>query len=158
MTVTQMARMGGSALESWYTRHPEEIGMKTGDLPPAGYVNPYAAPGMDITGHDPNDWHPIEVSDDVKKEIKDLIFKNMKENYGMSGERGRGVNDIIKEYDRRVPVKDLYNSMRTLTQIHHNEAVRIQNFVRSRIPGWEVGQAFDTSILDEYRQGIDIKA
>ncbi len=157
MTVTQMARMGGSALDSWYAKHPEEIGMKTGDLPPAGFVNPWAAPGTDRTGMDPNDWNPIEVSDAVKREVKDDALRHMKEDFGMSG-TGRGINDIISAYCAKLDPKDRYNALRTITQIHREEVRRLYGFVASRVPGWQVGQAFDTGILDGYRSGIDIKA
>lgn len=158
MTVTQMARMGGnSALGSWYARHPEEIGMKTGDLPPAGHVNPWAEPGMDITGMKPSDFKIIPVSKEVVQEIKDNVFEKMKTNFGMSGTSGKDLPDIIKAYYPKVAVKDRVHAAHTLTQIHRAEAIRLNDFVRSRIPGWQVGQAFDTSILDEYRQGIDMK-
>ncbi len=158
MTVTQMARMsGGNALESWYARHPEEIGMKTGDLPPAGFVNPWAAPGSDRTGMDPDDWEIIEVSDAVKKEVKDDALQHMKDNFGMSG-TGRGINDIISDYCAKIDPKDRYNALRTITQIHRDEVHRLYDFVASRVPGWQVGQAFDTNILDEYQRGIDFKA
>ncbi len=34
----------------------------------------------------------------------------------------------------------------------------MDEFVKSRVLGWQLGQPFDTSILNQYRQGIEVKA
>ena len=83
----------------------------------------------------------------------------MKKYYGMSGPDGNDLGNFIKSYYKQVPVSDRANAGWTLNQMHRDEAYRLYDFVRSRIPGWEIGQWFDTSILEEYKQGtMDIKA
>ena len=42
--------------------------------------------------------------------------------------------------------------------MHREEVYHLYDFVRSRVPGWQPGQVFDASIVNEYRQGVDIKA
>ncbi len=76
----------------------------------------------------------------------------------MSGPDGNNLFDAIKAYLPKIPVEDRKHAGHTLHQIHNAETRRLNDFVRSRIPGWQHGQAFDTSILDEYQQGIDMKA
>ena len=75
----------------------------------------------------------------------------------MSG-TGNELGDTIKSYYKQIPPSDRANASWTLQQIHREEAYRLCDFVRSRIPGWQIGQRFDTSILDEYQQGVDVKA
>ena len=63
--------------------------------------------------------------------------------------------NIVTSYYPQVAVEDRVHAARTLDKIHRAEAHRLVEFVQSKIPGWQVGQAFDTSILEEYKQGID---
>ena len=156
MTINDIARMVASG--DRYQRQSATPNLPNGSLPPAGHVNPYCPEGMDITGMKESDFKIIPVSKEVETQIRDMTFNNMKKYYGMSAPSGNDLGDMIKSYVMTLPPKDRANAGYTLNQVHREEAVRLQDFVKSRVPGWQLGQHFDTSILNEYRQGIDVKA
>ena len=113
--------------------------------------------GMDITGMTAADRKIIPVSKEAEQAMKDIAFGHMKRYYGMSG-TGNELGDTIKSYYKQIPPSDRANAAWTLQQIHREEVYRLYDFVRSRVPGWQIGQKFDTSILDEYPRGVDVKA
>ena len=58
-----------------------------------------------------------------------------------------------------VPEKDRVHAVRTLTNIHRAEAIRLEDFVKSRVPGWQVGQPFDlTCASTSFDTGIVLKS
>lgn len=65
---------------------------------------------------------------------------------------------MVHRYLMSIPAGDRRDAAYTTNQIHFDEVDKLHAFVKSHIPGWQPGQAFDTSILEEYRQGIDGKA
>ena len=95
-----------------------------------------------------------------------LTINNLIENQtmGVSGEPhkpfGRYENVFLNEAEyKQIQPSDRANASWTLQQMHREEVYRLYDFVRSRVPGWKIGQWFDTSILEEYKQGtMDIKA
>ena len=113
--------------------------------------------GLDITGMTAADRKIIPVSKEAEQAMKDIAFDHMKRYYGMSG-TGNELGDTIRSYYKQIPPSDLANAAWTLQQIHREEVYRLYDFVRSRVPGWQIGQKFDTSILDEYPRGVDVKA
>ncbi len=121
-------------------------------------MNPYYPESMNITGMKASDFKTIPVSKEVEEQVKDIAFQHMKKNYGMTDPNRSDLADAIKAYVSKIPEKDRVHAVRTLTNIHRAEAVKLDEFVKSRVPGWQVGQPFDTSILNEYRQGVDMKA
>lgn len=155
MTINDIARMMAS--RERYQRQSAEPKLANGSLPPKGHVNPYCPEGMDITGMKSSDFKIIPVDEKAAQQMKDIAFNHMKDYYGMSGEHG-DVAEAVKAYLSKIPAGDRMHASWTLEQIHHAEATRLYDFVKSRVPGWEVGKPFDTSILDEYQQGIDMKA
>ena len=90
--------------------------------------------------------------------MKDITFEEIKRGYGMTDPHRDPVSDLIKSYDKQIPAKDRINAGWTLDKIHHREVCRIFSFIKSRVPDWEVGKPFDTSMIEDYKQGIDIKA
>ena len=100
----------------------------------------------------------VSASKEAEQTVRDMALEDMKKYYGMSGPDGNDLGNFIKSYYKQVPISDRANAGWTLDQMHRDEAYRLYDFVRSRIPGWQIGQKFDTSILDEYRQGVDVKA
>ena len=114
--------------------------------------------GLDITGITPADRKIIPVSKEAEQAVRDMALEDMKKYYGMSGPDGNNLGNFIKSYYKQVPISDRSNASWTLQQIHREEAYRLCDFVSARVPGWQIGQWFDTSILDEYRQGVDVKA
>ena len=156
MTINEIARMMVSTER--YQSQTAQPKLENGSLPPKGHVNPWCPPGMDITGMKQSDFKIIPVSKEIETRLRDMALQNMKQYYGMSPPSGNERGDTIRAYVMTLPPEDRANAGYTLNQIRLEEANRLCDFVRSRGPGWQHGQAFDTSILDEYRQGVDVKA
>lgn len=156
MTINDIARLMANA--DPYKRQSTMPQLPNGSTPPPGYVNPHCPPGMDITGMKESDYKIIPVDKNVEQRMKEITLEEIKRGYGMSDPNRDPVSDLIKAYDQQIPVKDRINAGWTLEKIHQKEVRRIFDFIHSRVPGWEVGQAFDPSILDEYTQGIDTMA
>ena len=69
-------------------------------------------------------------------------------------------NDMVEVRDGQVyfaPEQRLSASW-TLNEIFHSEATRLGEYVHQQDPNWDWGKPFDTSILDGYRQGVDMQA
>ncbi len=132
--------------------------LPNGSLPPPGHINPYCTPGLDITGMTASDFKIIPIDKKVIQQMKDITFEEIKRGYGMSDPNHDPVSDLIKSYYKRVAIDDRKHAGWTLEKIHQNEVCKIFDFIKSRIPNWQPGQRFDTRILDEYKQEIDIKA
>lgn len=66
--------------------------------------------------------------------------------------------NIVISYYSQIPVEDRVHAVRTLDNIRREEAYCLVGFVQLKIPGWQEGQAFDISILKDYKQGIDTHA
>lgn len=156
MTINSIARMMVSR-DRIQSQMAEPM-LPNGSLPPKGHVNPYYPESMNITGMKASDFKTIPVSKEVEAQVKDIAFQHMKKNYGMTDPNRSDLADAIKAYVSKIPEKDRVHAVRTLTNIHRAEAIRLEDFVKSRVPGWQVGQPFDTSILNEYQQGMDMKA
>ncbi len=114
--------------------------------------------GLDITGMTAADRKIVSVSKEAEQTVRDMALEDMKKYYGMSGPDGNNLGNFIKSYYKQIPPSDRANASWTLQQMHREEVYRLYDFVRSRIPGWEIGQKFDTSILEEYQRGVDVKA
>ena len=154
MTITDIARM-------MMTSDQYQSKVTQPKYPNGAAVSDPNAPddGLDITGMTAADFHIIPVSEEAEQAVRDIALEHMKKYYGMSGPDGNDVGNLIKSYYKQVPVSDRANAGWTLNQMHRDEAYRLYDFVRSRVPGWETGQWFDTSILEEYKQGtLDMKA
>lgn len=156
MTINDIAWMMRNS--DRFQRQGTQPNLPNGSLPPAGHVNPYCEPGMDITGMTREDFQTVPVPKEAEQKMKDLAMRGMDTYYGMSGPDGDIVADTIEAYSLEAAVPDRINTSYTLTNIYRAEVNRIFDFIRSRAPGWEPGQKFDTSILNEYRQGVDVKA
>ena len=154
MTITELTTILMN--KDRYQHHGLEQFANHSNTPPAGHK--YYEDGMDITGMKASDFKTIPVSKEMEQKMKDIAFDQMKNYYGMTGEGSGEMAEAIKSYYSQIPKGDRIHAARTLDKIHRAEANRLNDFVRSRVPGWEPGKPFDTSILDEYRQGIDTKA
>ena len=152
MTITDMARMMMNADQ--YSRKVAQPAYPNG----AAVTHPDTPDdGMDITGMTAADFHIIPVSKEIEQKVRDRVFENMKYRYGMTG-TGNEYGEMVHSYLMSIPAKDRRNAAYTIDEIHFDEVDKINAFVKSRVPGWQPGQAFDTSILDEYQQRVvDVK-
>ena len=99
-----------------------------------------------------------DVSNEVVQQIKDAALRAAKENYGMRSGPNE-MAEITKSYIRTLPVDKRMAAQNTLRQVWYEELDRIGHYIHSQDPSWTVwGQAYDTSILDNYQQGVDVKA
>ncbi len=157
MTFGQLARLQVSADRYLRNRNKVSLYPPGYNGPPApGDKNPFAPPGLDITGMTEKDFKIIPVSKEIEQKIRDLAFRELRDGYGMTSSNELG--ETIQSYYPQIPPKDRMHAARTLHKIHHEEACRLVDFVQSRIPGWQVGVPFDTNILKDYKQGIDTHA
>lgn len=158
MTFSQLARFQMSADRYQQNRSNIRFQYPPGynGMPAPGDKNPFAPPGLDITGMTEADFKIIPVSKEIEQKIRDLAFRELRDGYGMTGSNELG--ETIQSYYPQIPPEERMHAAHTLQKINHEEACRLVDFVQSKIPGWQIGVPFDTSILNEYKQGIDVHA
>ena len=138
MTITEM-------VQNQQQQRGRELAQKQSGKP---HVNPYGTPGMSL--NNAGDFRKtVAVDENVVQQVKQIAFDHMKNGYGMSN--GEDISQVIKNYVLSIEPEQRLSASWTLNEIFHKEAVRLQN------PGWNWGEAFDTSILDNYQQGFNIK-
>lgn len=144
MTITQMVqnqqqqRIGG-------------ISQRTQEKP---HVNPYGTPGMSL--NNAGDYRKIvPVDEGIVQRVKQIAFDHMKNGYGVSD--GEDISAVIRDYTMSLSPEERLSASWTLNEIFHSEATRLGEFVHQQDPSWDWGKPFDTSILDGYRQGVDIQ-
>ena len=119
------------------------------------HVNPYGTPGMSLNGA--GDYRQmVPVDEGVVQQVKQIAFDHMKRGYGVSD--GEDISKVIRDYTLSLAPEKRLSASWTLNEIFHNEAARLGEYVRQRVPGWNWGKPFDTSILDGYQQGVDMQA
>ena len=130
---------------------------RIGELTQSGkpHVNPYGTPGMSLNDAGSR-REIIPVDEEVVQQVKQIAFDHMKNGCGVSD--GEDISAVIRNYAMSVAPEKRLSASWTLNEIFHHEAARLGEFVHQRDPGWDWGKPFDTSILDGYRQGIDITA
>lgn len=134
--------------------------LPNGSLPPKGHVNPYEDPDLDITGRDPAEYEKIiPVDENVTKQLKELVRESFVERNGMcgSGADADAEANVIKKYVATLPGEQKLAAIYSCQQISLTEARRYADKIREHNPTWQYGQSFDTSILNELQQGIDVK-
>ena len=119
------------------------------------HVNPYGTPGMSLN-HAGDYRKIVSVDQDVVQQVKQIAFNHMKNGYGVSD--GEDISKVIRDYTMSLAPEKRLSASWTLNEIFHGEAVRLGEFVHQQDPGWDWGKPFDTSILENYRQGINTMA
>ena len=118
-------------------------------------MNPYGTPGMSL--NDAEDYRKmVPVDEGIAQKVRQIAFDHMKNGYGVSN--GEDISKVIHDYTMSLIQERRLGASWTLNEIFHNEATRLGDFVHQHDPGWDWGKPFDTSILDEYRQGVDMQA
>ena len=143
MTVTQIV----------HSRQQQRAGELVGQNKP--HVNPYGTPGMSL--NDAGDWRKlVPVDEKAAQRVKQIAFDHMKNGYGISN--GEDISAAIRDYTMSLAPEERLSASWTLNEIFHNEASRLGEFVHQHDSSWDWGKPFYTSILDDYRQGVDVKA
>lgn len=145
MTITQM-------VQNQQQKRIGELAQKQQGKP---HVNPYGTPGMSL--NDAADYRKIvPVDEGVVQQVKQIAFNHMKSGFGVSD--GEDISKVIRDYTMSLAPEKRLSASWTLNEIFHSEATRLGEYVHQRVPGWDWGKPFDTSILDGYRQGVDMQA
>lgn len=72
-----------------------------GSSPPAGHVNPFEDPYLNITGKSPSEWQKtVPVDDEVAEKLRNLIREDFTQRNGMcgTGQQADAQANIIKSY------------------------------------------------------------
>lgn len=118
------------------------------------HVNPYGTPGMSL--NDAGDYRKtVPVDEDVAQQVRQIAFDHMKNGFGASD--GEDISRVIRDYTMSLAPEQRLSASWTLNEIFHREAARLGEYVHQRDPNWDWGKPFDTSILDGYRQGVDMQ-
>ncbi len=144
MTITQM-------VQNQQQQRTSEISQRIQSKP---HVNPYGTPGMSL--NDAGDYRKIvPVDESIAQRVKQIAFDHMKNSYGVSD--GEDISTVIRDYTMSLSPEKRLSASWTLNEIFYSEATRLGEFVHQQDPSWDWGKPFDTSILDNYRQGVDIQ-
>ena len=144
MTITQI-------LQNQQQQRVCDMSQRTQSKP---HVNPYGTPGMSL--NDAGDYRKIvPVDEDVAQQVRQIAFDHMKNGFGVS--EGEDISRIIRDYTMSLAPEHRLSASWTLNEIFHNETARLGEYVHQQDPNWDWGKPFDTSILDGYRQGVDMQ-
>lgn len=117
----------------------------------------YAIEGMCLNCYGAHKHDKVELPDSVVQQVKDAAFASAKDGYGWNDTDY--LSPIVKSYVKTVAVDKRLASSYSLEKVWREEVDRIGWYIHSKDPSWTVwGQHFDVSILDDYKQGIDVKA
>lgn len=144
MTITQMVQ----------NQQQQRIGGISQRIQGKPHVNPYGTPGMSL--NDAGDYRKIvPVDEGIAQRVKQIAFDHMKNGHGVSD--GEDISAVIRDYTMSLSPEKRLSASWTLNEIFRSEAVRLGEFVHQQDPSWDWEKPFDTSILDNYRQGVDIQ-
>ena len=113
--------------------------------------------GMCLNCYGDHKNDPVDLPDSVVQQVKDLALTSAKDHYGWNdtpyfSNFVRSYIPTVKEVDKRLATST------ALQKVWRDEVDRIGWYIHSKNPNWtNWGQHFDLSILDDYRQGIDVK-
>ena len=144
MAVTQMAQ----------NQQRQRIGEISREAQGQPHVNPYGTPGMSLNSAG-NYRKTVPVDKGVAQRVRQLAFEHMRDGYGVSD--GEDVSKVIRDYTLSLAPGQRLSASWTLNEIFHNEAARLGGYVHRQDPSWDWGKPFDVSLLDGYRQGVDIQ-
>ena len=90
------------------------------------------------------------------QQVKQIAFDHMKNGYGVSD--GEDISAVIRNYTMSLAPEQRLSASWTLNEIFHSEATRLGEYVHQQDSSWNWGKPFDTSILDGYQKGVDMRA
>ena len=106
----------------------------------------------------------VEVSDNIRQKVIDKMReKVLSQSSGrhISAEQADELWAIVKQYRSSIPPSERLAFTYTVENIASAEERRLVDYIRSQVPGWQSGQAFDPRILTGSNWGLnhmDIKA
>lgn len=130
---------------------------KTNSSSSDDYVNPYEDPLRRLSS---DSKRIIPVSDEIKKDVAEIIREGFMERGGMSGEGYKGV-ELINDYLETVAPEDRSAASWTLNCFRLEIAQKYSEEVRKHNPNWQYGEYIDPKILENFdptEEYIDLKA
>ena len=119
-----------------------------GNFNPNEWANTNGMKGMYIRGG--QDWKKIiPVSDDVKRQLEDVVKRDFIATNGKSIPDGSKRNDVIIKYLGTISADKRSPASWTLGKMAGDYTSRLEALVKEINPNWKPGNAFDTSILDQ---------
>jgi hypothetical protein len=117
----------------------------------------YAEEGMMVREGDTSWQKIVSVPENIKQAVINERRNSILEtaNGTLTAESGGRENTIIWDYVKTLPPSERLSASWTLQRITQIEGARIGDYLKSQIPGWQPGQAFDRNILTESNYGLD---
>lgn len=124
------------------------------------FINSQGVAGMSIHGKSPSEWQQIiDISEDGKDNLFNMVKSEFIQNNGVLNGDTTQKSEVYTAYYKSIPKADRLKAgwtMQTLEQEYHNALV---SAVKAENPGWEIGQRFDSGLLDNVtRQAIEGEA
>lgn len=112
-------------------------------------LNPYGVAGMCIDGKSLSECHQIiDVSEKYRQKMFDLTKSEFIWEKGVANGDTTNRSSVFTEYQLSIDIDDRLKGTWTLQQYEQAYTKTLYNAVKAANPNWELGQSFDTSILN----------
>lgn len=120
-------------------------------------LNAEGVAGMDMTGKSLSEKQQIiDVSEEYRQKMFDLVKKEYIRENGVANGDTTKRGDVYTAYQKSVKIDDRLKGTWTLQQYERAYRKACYNAVKSANPNWEIGQSFDSKILDSVtREGVE---
>lgn len=116
----------------------------------------YAEEGMMVREGDTSWQKIVSVPDDIKQAVINKRRESILEtaNGTLTAASGDAEAALAMKFLKTLPPRERLSASYTLQKIAQAEGGRISDYLKSQIPGWKSGQAFDRKILTESNYGM----
>lgn len=120
-------------------------------------LNAMGVAGMDMTNKTLAEAHQIiDVSEEWRQNMFDETKRHFAQEYGVANGDTTRRSEVFTGYQLSVPIEKRLNGTWTLGQYERNYRQAFYDAVKAENPKWQIGNPFDTSILDKVsRTDID---
>jgi hypothetical protein len=121
--------------------------------------------GMLVRPGDNGSWKKmVDVCDKAKQQVinkvREMVLSQSSGGF-ISAEQADELHALVRQYRLTLPPSERLSATWTLGRIADEEERRLVEHIKSQVPGWQSGQAFDPRILTGSNWGLnsmDIKA
>jgi len=112
-------------------------------------LNADGVAGMDMTGKSLSEKQQIiDVSEEYRQKMFDLVKREYIQENGVANGDTTKRSDVYTAYQKSVKIDDRLKGSWTLEQYEKAYTKAMYNAVKAANPNWEIGQSFDSSILE----------
>lgn len=105
--------------------------------------------GLCVDGKNPSEYQQIiSISDEGKQSMWNMVKSEFIENYGVHNGDTTKRSDVYLDYYKSISKDDRLKAQYTLQQYERSYYNALYNIVKEANPNWKIGDAFDTSILN----------